>query len=149
MILVLVVICGRACRVPAADPTFALVSSLVLVVTLVVIPMTSLYNQILLLPAVLLLVRNGAFLWREDRLTRQVCIISASLMLWPWLAALALSLASLLVPGDLVQKVWAAPLWTSMTIPLGVLLLLARFCALTQPSILTRSVAHPVKLSTT
>jgi hypothetical protein len=148
MLLVLAVTCWRTRHVPSDDPIFALVSSLVLAATVAVIPMTSLYNQILLLPAVLLLVRHGAFLWRKDRLTQLICIISGSLMVWPWLAALALSLASLLMPAELVQKAWAAPLWTSMTIPLGVLLLLARLGALTLPGILTRSVAgaHPIKL---
>jgi hypothetical protein len=147
-LLVLAIICWRARQVPAADPTFALVSSMVLVVTIVVIPMTSLYNQILLLPAVLLLVRHGAFLWRNDRLTQVICIISATLVIWPWLAALALDLASIVMPAEVVQKVWAAPLWTSMTIPLAVLLLLARLTALTTPSLLTRSIAgvQPFKL---
>jgi hypothetical protein len=147
MLLGLAVICWRVRRVPPDDPAFALVSSLVLVVTIAVIPMTSLYNQILLLPAVLLLVRHGAFLWRVDRLTRLICIIAGSLIIWPWLAALGLSVASFYMAPEVVQRAWAVPLWTSLTIPLGVLLLLARFGMLTQPGILTRTVVvgHPIK----
>jgi hypothetical protein len=118
----LAAVCWRGRRLSADDPVFALLSALVLGVTVVVIPMTSLYNQILLLPAVLLLVRHGRFLWRKDRLTQLICVIAASVMFWPWLAALALSLASLIIP-ELVQKAWAIPLWTSMTIPLGILVL--------------------------
>jgi hypothetical protein len=146
VLLLLAVTCWRTRHVPSNDPTFALVSSLVLVITVLVIPMTSLYNQILLLPAVLMVVRNGALLWSKDRLTRLACIIVVSLMVWPWLAALALSLASLIAPPELAQKYWAAPLWTSMTIPLGVLLPLAQLTtvSLTQP---TPSIAkaHPVE----
>jgi hypothetical protein len=135
----LAVVCWRARGTRANEPAFALVSSLVLNVTLVVIPMTSLYNQILLLPAVLLLVRHAAFLWRKDRLTQLMCIIAASLVVWPWLTASALSLAWLLLPAELVQKAWAIPLWTSLTVPLGLLLLLARLGMLTQPGVFSVS----------
>jgi hypothetical protein len=93
--------------------------------------MTSLYNQILLLPAVLLIVRHARFLWSKDPLTRLLCALAASVMIWPWVAALALSFASLVMPEELVLKAWAIPLWTSMTIPLGVMVLLARLSAFT------------------
>jgi hypothetical protein len=148
MLVGLAVACWRARRVSADHPAFAFVFSLVLVVTLAVIPMTSLYNQILLLPAILLLVRHRAFLWGRDRLTRLIGIIAGSLIYWPWLAALVLSVASLFMAPEVVQKAWAAPLWTSMTIPLGVLLLLVRFGMLTQPSMSARPgvVAHPIRL---
>lgn len=139
MLLMLAVVCWRARQACAVDPAFALVSALVLAVTVVVIPMTSLYNQILLLPAVLLIVRHVRFLWSKDRLTRLLCAISGSLMVWPWLAAFTLSLGWVVLPADLVQKAWAAPLWTSMAIPVGVLMLLTRLGTLTLPEILTSS----------
>ncbi len=60
-------------------------------------------------------------------------------MVWPWLAAFTLSLGWVVLPADLVQKAWAAPLWTSMTIPVGVLMLLTRLGTLTLPEILTSS----------
>ena len=147
LLLALAVLCWRVRRVPAGDPAFGLACSLILTATLVVIPMTSLYNQILLLPAVLLLIRDGLLLWRKDSLTRLLCIIAGLLMVWPWLAAMVLTMASLLLPAELVQKAWAAPLWTSLTIPLGVLLLLWRLCALTLPGTEMPSVAgaSPVK----
>jgi len=143
LLLGLAVVCWRARRAPADDPNFALVSSLVLVTTLVVIPMTSLYNQILLLPAVLLLVRHAGFPWTKDSLTRLLGIILGLLIIWPWLAALVLSLASLFPSSELAQKAWAAPLWTSITIPVAVLLLLVRFAWLTAPKLLTQSAATP------
>jgi hypothetical protein len=130
VLLMLAVTCWRARHVPSSDPAFALICSLVLSVTLAVIPMTSLYNQILLLPAVLLLCRHAALLWRKDPLTPLLCMTAGAAMAWPWLAALALSLASLFTPAELAEKYWSAPLWTGMTIPLGVLLLLARLFAL-------------------
>ena len=128
VVLGLAVVCWRMRHVPSGDPAFALVSSVVLALTLVVIPMTSLYNQILLLPAMLLIVRHGASLWRKDPLTRMLCLFTGSAMLWPWLAASALSLASLLARAKFVEEYWAAPFWASMTVPMAVLLLVARLC---------------------
>ncbi len=135
LVMVLAVVCWRARRAAAGDPAFALVSSAVLAVTVVVIPMTSLYNQVLLLPAVLLLARHARFLWGKDPLTRLLCVISGALMAWPWLAALTLSLTSMVGQAGLVEKAWAAPLWTSMAVPVGLLMLLARLGALTLPDI--------------
>jgi hypothetical protein len=151
VLIALAVVCWRTRRASAGDPAFALVSSAVLAATVVVIPMTSLYNQILLLPAVLLLVRHARFLSNKDPLTRLLCVISGLLVAWPWLAALILSLSSMIMPADLVQKAWAAPLWTSMAIPVGVLTLLARLVALTLPDILTASAApaYPTPKTTT
>jgi hypothetical protein len=149
VLTVLAVVCWRARRVSADDPAFALVSSLVLAVTVVVIPMVSLYNQILLLPAVLLLVRHADFLWRRDPLTRLLCAIAGLLMAWPWLAALTLSLSWIVLPAEAVQKAWSIPLWTSLAIPVGVLVLLARLGTLNPPEIPTSSstVSHASKLS--
>jgi hypothetical protein len=128
LVLVLAIICWRVRRAPANSPTFAFVSSLVLAVTVVVIPMISLYNQVLLLPAVLLLVRHGGLLWRKDRLTKIICVIAGLLMAWPWLAAFFVSVASQFMPLQSL-RIWTAPLWTSMTTPLAVLLLFARLGA--------------------
>jgi hypothetical protein len=97
------------------------------------------------------LVRHARFLSNKDPLTRLLCVISGLLVAWPWLAALILSLSSMIMPADLVQKAWAAPLWTSMAIPVGVLTLLARLVALTLPDILTASAApaYPTPKTTT
>jgi hypothetical protein len=138
VLLVLAVVCWRTRRVPADNPVFTLVCSLMLAVTVIVIPMVSLYNQIILLPAVLILLRHGTILWRKDNLTRLVCVVAASLMTWPWLAALLVSVASQVMPPQLLERVWTAPLWTSMTIPPAVLLLLARLTALTTPDLLSK-----------
>jgi hypothetical protein len=48
---------------------------------------------------------------------------------WPWLAALALTLASFVLPPASVQKAWSAPLWSSMMTPVVVLLLLGTLTA--------------------
>jgi hypothetical protein len=104
---------------------FNLMFVLVLAVTVVVVPKAAPYNQVLLLPGILLLARNCPVLWCKNRLTRIISMISWLLIFWPWLAATALTVASLFLPAELVQKGWALPLWTSLAIPLAVVVLLA------------------------
>ncbi len=122
VVMALAVACWRARRARPDTPVFALVSSLILVATVVVIPMTSLYNQALLLPGILLLVQNASFFRAKDVLRRLVCILGGFVFCWPWLAAVALTVASFVLPQASVQKAWSAPLWSSMMTPVVVLL---------------------------
>ncbi len=125
LLIMLAVVCWRTRHAPADAGIFGLVFSLVLAVTVVVIPMTAPYNQVLLLPAVLLILRHRESLWTKHPLMRATCIISGLIVLWPWLATLGLTAASFFFPAERVQDAWAVPLWTSLAIPVAVLVLLA------------------------
>jgi hypothetical protein len=129
VVMILGIACWRTRRAGSDAPAFALISSLVLVTTVVIIPMTALYNQALLLPGVLLLVRNTGFFRTKNLLTRFAPLIAALVFFWPWLAALALTVASFVLPPASVQKAWSAPLWSSMMTPVVVLLLLGTLTA--------------------
>lgn len=118
-------VCWRLRRVPADSPAFNLATALVLAVTVVVVPMTAPYNQVLLLPAVFLVVRSWKDLWQKTALSRAVCGLAAVIVFWPGLASLGLLLVSLVLPPTSVQQAWAAPLWTSLFVPLVILPLLA------------------------
>jgi len=124
ILLALAIVCWRARHAPAGTPRFAFVCSLVLTVTIVVIPTTAVYNQVLLLPAVLLLVRHAVAAWGKDRITRLIWSVAGSLLVWPWLAALGLGLAPLFVPLAAVQKAWGLPIYTSLAFPPVLLILL-------------------------
>ena len=43
------------------------------------------------------------------------------MLVWPWLAAFGLCVASLFLPAESVQKAWALPLYTNVAIPVAVL----------------------------
>jgi hypothetical protein len=129
VVMILGIAGWRTRRAGPETSAFALISSLVLVTTVVIIPMTALYNQALLLPGVLLLARNIAFFTTKNLSTRFASIIAALVLFWPWLAALALTLASFVLPSASVQKAWSAPLWSSMMTPVVVLLLLGTLTA--------------------
>lgn len=124
LLLALVVLGWRLRSAPAASPSFNLMLGLVLAVTVVIIPTWAPYNQLLLLPALILLVRDWRRLVRFGRLSRLLYLLVAALVLWPWVATLYLSAAWFLQPAAIVQRGWTLPLYTSMLIPFGVMALL-------------------------
>jgi len=119
-----VVACWRARRARTDSPTFKLMLALVLTVTVVIVPMMAPYNQLLLLPAIFLVLRSWPGLWRTHGLSRMVLAIAAVLVGWPYIASLGLMLASAVAPPAVVQRAWPLPLWTSIPIPLAVLAVL-------------------------
>ena len=122
-LLGLAVVCWHLRRArPDGDP-FVLVTVLVLTVTIVVIPTFAPYNQVLLLPAIFLLVRHWSALWSKNMALRLVAGVAVLAIAWPWLVALSLVVASLALPPASVQRAWFVPFYTSNTIPVAVLAL--------------------------
>ena len=111
-------------RSPEGSPDFQWSLALVLATTLVVIPMFAPYNQLLLVPALMVIVRAIPSLWRRYFFTRFLVVVTALSVLWPWLGAMLLVIALLFLPGPVVQRAWALPVYTSLTIPVMVLALL-------------------------
>jgi Glycosyltransferase family 87 len=124
IVLALAVLCWRLRQTNSDQSDFLWGTALVLAVTVVVVPKAAPYNQILLLPAVLLVLRDRPAIWNKNRLARLCCAAAGIIFAWPWLAALALTLASLFLPAHSVQQAWAAPVYTSLAIPIAVAALL-------------------------
>jgi hypothetical protein len=67
-------------------------------------------------------------------------LIVTALVLWPWLASVALAALSFVLPAQTVERVWVVPFWTAPMIPVAVaamMLVLGRqasFAALPEPS---------------
>jgi hypothetical protein len=125
VLLGLVAVCWRMRRTPADSDRFALVGALVLAATIVVIPMFAPYNQLLLLPAIFLLVQHRSILWGKSVPLRLAVSVAALMVFWPWLVALALAAVSLVLPPESVQRAWFVPFYTSNAIPVAVLALFA------------------------
>jgi len=120
-LLGLVAILWRVRAVPAGSYQFRTAMALVLVVTVVVVPMMAPYNQLLLLPAIFLLLGAWNELWRRGPVIRICLVLAAVLVLWPWAVSAILAAASFFVPAETVQRAWALPLWTSVGIPVVIL----------------------------
>ena len=127
-VLAVVIMGWKVRRAPHDSAAFSTMLALVLAVTLVIVPSFAPYNQVLLLPAVFLIVRSWKDLWSRGSLTRMACAVGLLVVGWPWLASCGLMLASRFVSPSSLQRAWTVPLYTSLGIPLVVLGLLS-LCA--------------------
>jgi hypothetical protein len=122
-------ICGlclwRVRREPAASAAFGQALGLVLALTVVIVPMFAPYNQVLLAPAILSLLRSekDPSILPAIRLARG---FGGVLLVWPWMATIGLSLAYLRLTPELRQRLWPMPFYSNFMLPLfvfGLLLL--------------------------
>jgi hypothetical protein len=102
----------KNCKLSQDTATFASIVSLTLAVTILVIPSYALYNQVLLLPAFLILLRDWQQLWNLDRMSRILMGLASVLLLWQWLTSIVLAGLSFVLPPQTVETAWAIPLWT-------------------------------------
>jgi hypothetical protein len=122
VIILLVAATGwRLRRAERDSVAFSAMTTLVLAATVVIVPSFAPYNQVLLLPAVFLIVVSWSGLWRRNLATRIACVIGASVFFWHWLASSGLLFASLILPPDSVQQGWSLPLRNSLLLPVTVL----------------------------
>jgi hypothetical protein len=121
ILFVVAVVCWRARRIPPSTTEFGLVSSLVLAATIVTVSTIAPYNQILLLPAALVLIKEWKELWNANHFIRAACWIGGAFLAWPWLSSLGLAAASIFMPSAAIQKAWWMPMASSLAIPPSVL----------------------------
>jgi hypothetical protein len=124
IVLALSCVAWRRRRTAAGSWAHNQVTVLILAATVVIMPKASPYNQVLLLPGILLALRQVRELWNRGLIRRTVVGICGLALIWPWLSALGLMVGSFFLPAESVQRAWALPLYTSMAIPIGVLALL-------------------------
>jgi hypothetical protein len=100
----------------------------VMATTLLVIPTFAPYNQLSLLPAVIVLVRARGDLWRQGAFYRAFVVTTAASVFWSYFAALALVISLLFLPATTVQRAWKLPFYSNFAIPITIyaLLLVAR-----------------------
>jgi hypothetical protein len=130
--VVAIIFAGALCRflwkVRRADETtadFQYSLALVLATTLLVIPMFAPYNQLLLVPALMVIVRSVPALWKRSQVHRMLIAVTALSVFWPWLAACLLTVTRLVIPTSAILQAWSLPVYSTFAIPLTVLALLA------------------------
>jgi hypothetical protein len=125
LVFVTLALCWRHRNSPVHSFGFQLVTAFMLLATLLLAPSNAPYNQVLLLPGILLILRSWHKLWTKGIWSRLFCVLMVTSMAWPWVSSFFLMLASIVLPSPTIQKAWAVPLWTSITLPLIVMGLLA------------------------
>jgi Glycosyltransferase family 87 len=102
---------------PGDAESFARAMALVMALTVLVVPMYAPYNQVLLLPAILLLVRDRACFTSRSRAVRFVYLAGAFALTWQWIASLGLSAAYLFGSPGLALSGWKWPFFATFTVP--------------------------------
>jgi hypothetical protein len=103
---------------PATSGGFGRAFGLVLALTVVVVPMSALYNQVLLAPAILALVRSKTSSASTGTAIRLVQVAGCILLTWPWIATLGLSAASFWLTPELRLRLWPMPFYSSLMLPI-------------------------------
>ena len=103
---------------------FAQATALVLALTVLVVPMYAPYNQVLLLPAILVLVRDRAIFFLRSPGVRFLYLSGAVALAWQWIASLSLSAASLFVSRTWALNRWQWPFLATFALPVVVFALI-------------------------
>jgi hypothetical protein len=124
LVAMLIVFLWQVRRESERSMAFQWSLAVVLATTLVTIPMFAPYNQVLLVPCLMLLVKEIHRVWQAGRLSRFFIIITTASVVWPWIAAAALAIALLVFPLSTVERAWWLPLTTTLMIPIALLALI-------------------------
>jgi hypothetical protein len=144
LLLIAAKICWPLLREPATSNAFAIAICLAITVMVIVIPVIASYNQILLLPAVLLIVRDGRDVWGQGRLMKFLCVAIAILIFWPWLISSSLFVALRISPA-MAEKDWRLLFYPSFILPLALFGIVALHGFRKIPS---RKISKPIPVPT-
>ena len=112
-------VCWRQrCRA-ANSAAFAFTVAMVLAVTVLLAPTYAVYNQVLLIPALLIIVEQRTTIWQRGLGSRLLFGATAALVAWPWITGVVLAGLSFVLPRETVEQGWAVPFWTALFIPVG------------------------------
>jgi hypothetical protein len=113
-------ICWKARKQRADSESFLRMVCMVLAVTVLVAPTFAPYNQILLLPGVLLLARDWRKVWKRNVAGTLLIGLAVAVAAWPWITSTLLAILSFMLSPETVQKFWTVPFWTVWLIPVSV-----------------------------
>lgn len=112
-------------RSESADKeNFARAIALGMALTVLVVPMYAPYNQVLLLPAILMLVRDRKFFTSRSSAVRFAYLAAAFALAWQWIASLSLSAIYLFGARALALNGWKWPFLATFTLPVFIFVLI-------------------------
>ena len=117
---IMTAVCWKERREAANSEAFAFTVSLVLAITVLVVPSYGPYNQVLLLPALLVMLKERCAIWHRSLGTRALSAIVIGLLGWQWFWCALLATLSFVLPVGTVERAHQIPLWTILVTPLGV-----------------------------
>jgi hypothetical protein len=122
LVLYLLAACWHWRRTAANSDGFGWTLGLVTAATLVVIPKLAAYNQVLLIPPLLVLLAQRETIRSMGLTTRALAKAAFAGQGWQWAAAAVVSLASLLLSTERMRTAVLVPVYTLLAVPLLALL---------------------------
>ena len=101
----------------ATSAGFGRAFAAVLALTVVIVPMFAPYNQVLLAPAILVLVRGAISGEPVLPVVRLARMIGGILVVWPWIATLGLTAVYPWITPVVREHVWRVPFYTNFHVP--------------------------------
>ncbi len=101
----------------AATGAFGRAFALVLALTVLIVPMFAPYNQVLLAPAILVLLRSVVSGESVLQVVRVARMIGSIVVVWPWIATLGLTAAYPWITPGLRERVWPMPFYSNFLVP--------------------------------
>lgn len=108
----------------ANTEAFGAAAALVMALTVLVVPTFAPYNQVLLLPAILALVRDRRRIIPRSRAVRFVYLACGIAVAWQWMASLGLSAAYLFNSPTAALERWKWPFFATFAVPVLVFALM-------------------------
>jgi Glycosyltransferase family 87 len=109
-----VTLCFRWRKAAAGSEDFGWALAWVSGVTLVLIPKLAAYNQLFMIPALLVLLARRETIWKTGLVPRAMVKAAFGCQLWQWVVATLLSICSLLVPVARLRSAAELPMYTSL-----------------------------------
>jgi hypothetical protein len=103
---------------------FGAAISLVMALTVLVVPMYAPYNQVLLVPAILVLARDRTLLTSRSRAIRFLYLAGVLALTWQWIASIGLSCIYLFASPALALSGWKWPFFATFILPVLVFALI-------------------------
>jgi hypothetical protein len=122
IILTLAVILWRLRHEDPGSDAFNFAFCFGLLITVVSIPSLYPTGQVLLVPAILLLLKHAGRFWGEGHVSRLSYVAAFSVVSWQWIGACIFLLASLVLPLPELRKFWLIPVAAILITPLVLLL---------------------------
>jgi len=117
--------CWYMRREPCGSLGFAFAFCAVSAGSVFVVPaLSAVFNQVLLLPALLLPLRNWEKMWARDSRSRTALLLFAGAALLPWICAIITVLVWAFLPITALHRIWGLPLYGWFALPFATLGLL-------------------------
>jgi hypothetical protein len=107
-------------REPATSAEFGRSTALVLALTVAIVPMFAPYNQVLLVPAILVLLKTATSPHPRLPAFRLAGTVTLLFLIWPWIATIVLTATYPWMTSNLRDHLWPMPFYSNFMLPIFV-----------------------------